>query len=190
MFRARFGPPVRACANLQRYYPTNLSAGLRQFSTSPGWLQSLPVQIFGQGSGTIQAVSVKDKPYKFSADTYTIIGGTDSHPSPVAYSLASLSSCNQVTGFLVAKDHNLTLGEWQVTVEGQLPTAVLVGGEDGSPNWDSVAVKIRVQTNLKGGNDDPKFQHFVTEVERRCPITQLFKRSGVVYTSEWINEHL
>ncbi|KAM5350102.1 hypothetical protein ACJ41O_006607 [Fusarium nematophilum] len=190
MFQTRLGSLVRVCAITQRSASNTSLHLVRQFTTSPSRLQNLPVHISGHGSGTIQAISVKDKPYGFSADTYTVIGGQDSYPSPVAYALASLSSCNQVIGFLVAKDHGLTLGEWHVTVDGQLPTAVLVGGEEGNPNWESVALKVRVQTDAKGGNEDPKFHHFVAEVERRCPITQLFKRSGVTYTSEWVNEPL
>ncbi|KAL5589352.1 hypothetical protein FOVSG1_011219 [Fusarium oxysporum f. sp. vasinfectum] len=130
----------RAFINSQR--SSKLSLSLRRFSTSPSHLQRLPVQISGQGSGTIQTISVKDKPYTFSTDTYKVIGGQDSHPSPVAYALASLSSCNQVTGALVAKDHGLTLGKWRVSVEGQLPTAVLVGGEQGNPNWESVDLEV------------------------------------------------
>jgi uncharacterized OsmC-like protein len=91
---------------------------------------------------------------------------------------------------VVAKDHGIAIGEWHITIEGQIPTAVLVEGEEGNPNWESVDLKVRVQTDVKGGNDDPRFQRFATEVERRCPITALFKRSGVAYTSEWINEPL
>jgi uncharacterized OsmC-like protein len=91
---------------------------------------------------------------------------------------------------VVAKDHGIAIGEWLITIEGQIPTAVLVEGEEGNPNWESVDLKVRVQTDVKGGNDDPRFQRFATEVERRCPITALFKRSGVAYTSEWINEPL
>ena len=189
MFRAQSGPLARACANTQRS-SLKLGFGLRRFSYSPAWLQHLPVQISGQGTGTIQTVSVKDKPFKFSTDAYTVLGGKESHPSPIAYSLASLSSCNQVTGFVVAKDHGITLGEWSVAVEGQMPTAVFVGGEEGNPNWKSIVLKVRVQSDIKGGNDDAKFQHFVKEVERRCPMTALFKRSGIAYTSEWINEPL
>ena len=34
-----------------------------------------------------------------------------SSPSPVSYFLASLSTYNQVTGFVVAKDHGIILGE-------------------------------------------------------------------------------
>lgn len=162
----------------------------RQFSTAPARFQSIPVQIQGQGSNTIQTISVQDKTYKIKADTYTPLGGTDSSPSPVAYALASLSSCNQVTGFVVAKDHGIKLGEWNVEVDGVLPTEVLVGGEQGNPNWKSVVLRARVQTDIKGGQEDPKFQHFVAEVERRCPITALFKLSGVEYSSEWVNEPL
>ncbi|KAJ4152434.1 hypothetical protein NW754_004229 [Fusarium falciforme] len=157
MLRAQLNPLARACAN-------SLSASRRRFSTSPSWLQSLPVQISGQGSGTIQSISVKDKPYTFSADTYTVIGGS-----------------------LVAKDHGIKLGKWHVTAHGQLPTAVLVGGQQGNPNWESVVLTVRVQSDAK---DDAEFQHFVSEVERRCPITQLFKLSGVQYSSEWVNEAL
>jgi putative redox protein len=190
MFRAQSGPLARVCTNAQRCCPQNLGSSLRRFSYSPAWLQRLPVHISGQGSGTIQTLSVKDKPFKFSTDAYTVLGGNESHPSPIAYSLASLSSCNQVTGFVVAKDHGIKLGEWHVTVEGQLPTSVFVGGEKGNSNWESVNLKVRVQSDIQGGNDNAKFQHFAKEVERRCPMTALFKRSGLTYTSEWINEPL
>ncbi|SPO03244.1 uncharacterized protein DNG_05926 [Cephalotrichum gorgonifer] len=186
MLPARLGSLARGRAQI---FPT-ASFGLRQFSSTPARLQSIPIRIQGRGVDTIQTVSVQDKTYKITADTYTLLGGKDSAPSPVVYSLTSLSTCNQVTGFVVAKDHGIELGEWNVEVDAQLPTAVLVGGEQGNPNWESLVLKVRVQTNIEGGQDDPKFQHFVSEVERRCPITALFKLSGVKYTSEWTNEPL
>jgi putative redox protein len=76
-----------------------------------------------------------------------------------------------VTGFVVAKDHDIKLGQWDITVKGLLPTAVLVKGEQGNPNWEKVAIEARVQTNIDGGSEVPKFKHFVEEVERLCPIT-------------------
>ncbi|KIH94505.1 OsmC family protein [Sporothrix brasiliensis 5110] len=153
--------------------------------------QILPVRVHGEGSGTQQSLSVPDKPYTFSSDTYTALGGGDSAPSPVVYSLASLGSCNQVTGSIVGRDHGVRLGRWKVDVEGALPTAVLVqGAPEGNPNWESVVLKVAVQTDIDGGSDSPKFQHFVSEVERRCPITALFRLSGVKLTSEWVNEPL
>ncbi|KAH7354234.1 OsmC family protein [Plectosphaerella cucumerina] len=161
----------------------------RLLSTSPRH-HSIALQITGHGSGTKQHVTIEGKPYSFTADTYTTLGGEDSAPSPVSYSLASLTSCNQVTGSIVARDHGVKLGRWDVSLEGVLPTAVLVGGEQGNPNWESITLKVRVQTDIKGGNEAAEFKRFVSEVERRCPITQLFKLSGVHYTSEWENEAL
>ncbi|KAF4503399.1 hypothetical protein FAGAP_352 [Fusarium agapanthi] len=184
MLQVRLKSTSRALINSRR--SSRLSLNLRHFCASPSHFQRLPVHISGQGSGTIQTISVKDKPYTFSTDAPKVIGGQESHPSPIAYTLASLSSCNQVTGALVAKDHGLTLGRWRVWVEGQLPTAVFVGGEEGNPNWESVELEVFVQTSA----DDAVFEHFVAEVERRCPIAQLFKRSGVAYKSKWINEPL
>lgn len=182
MIQARLGLLARNCASALN--------PIRQFSAAPARRQSIPIQIQGRGSNTVQKISVQDKTYKITADTYTPLGGTDSAPSPVAYALASLSSCNQVTGFVVARDHGIRLGEWHVEVKGILPTDVLVGGEQGNPNWTSVVLKARVQTDIEGGQEDPRFQHFVAEVERRCPITALFKLSGVKFSSEWANERM
>ncbi|KIW91710.1 uncharacterized protein Z519_07678 [Cladophialophora bantiana CBS 173.52] len=192
MFRTKGGALASRCVSIQLAQSSLCRplVSLRQFSGSAIALQSLPVRIRGQGTGTLQTIDVEGKPYKIQTDTYQVLGGNDSSPSPVSYSLASLGSCTQVTGSVVAKDHNIKLGRWDVAVEGLLPTAVLVKGEQGNPNWEKVALNVKVQTDVKGGSDDPKFRHFVSEAERRCPITQLFIRSGVAFSSEWINEPL
>ncbi|KAJ5321631.1 uncharacterized protein N7506_010761 [Penicillium brevicompactum] len=176
--------------NTRRSCPSRLTSGLRQFSNSSSRLQTIPVQVSATGTGFVQKVSIPGKPFQFSTDAYTVLGGKESHPSPIAYSLASLSSCNQVTGSLVAKDLGITIGEWNVEVEGNLPTEVFVWGKEGNPNWKSVTLKARVQSNLEGGNNNPQFQQFIAEIERRCPMTALFRNSGVVYSSDWINEPL
>ena len=159
----------------------------RHFTTTPRRLQSLPVTVSGTGTGTLQNITVPGKPYTFTSDTYAVLGGADSAPSPVVYSLASLSACNQVTGHVVARDRGIKLGAWTVDVEALLPTAVLVKGEEGNPNWEEVRLRVRVQTDVVG---EEGFEKFVGEVERRCPITQLFRRSGVRYESVWVNEKL
>lgn len=192
MFQTRLAPALtRRSALLQTTKPQPRLFS-RPFSHSRPTLQTLPVQIHGVGTGTVQTISVQNKPYTFATDTYTTLGGGDSAPSPVAYSLASLGSCNQVTGSVVGRDHGIKLGEWNVTVTGDLPTNVLVGGEEGNPNWERVRLLVRVQTDVDGGVEEgrERFGFFVREVERRCPITQLFKLSGVGYESEWVNEKL
>lgn len=100
-----------------RLTTTARQAARRRFSTTPARLQILPVKVTGTGTGTLQKVSVPGKPYTFTADTYPVLGGADSAPSPVVYSLASLSACNQVTGSVVASNHGIKLGKWDVSVE-------------------------------------------------------------------------
>ncbi|KAL1985142.1 hypothetical protein VTN96DRAFT_8164 [Rasamsonia emersonii] len=160
----------------------------RQFSSSPIARQKVPFRIDAEGTGVAQTVSVQGSPHKISVDAYPSFGGKDTAPTPLAYSLTSLSSCSQVTGSLVAKDLGIKLGKWQVTVKGDLGTDVLVKGEQGNANWDNVELQVRVQTDVQG--DDAKFQKFAEETERRCPITQLFKRSGAGWKSQWVNEPL
>ncbi|RMZ83973.1 hypothetical protein DV737_g1280, partial [Chaetothyriales sp. CBS 132003] len=153
---------------LKKQFPTcskdSIKGTLESSSGSTALLERLPVRIRGRGTGTAQTIDVEGKPDKIQTDAYRIIGGTDTAASPVSYSLASLGSCAQVTGFVVARDHNIKLGEWDVEVDGWVPTAVFVEGKQGNPNWEKVVLKVKVQTDIKGGNDDPKFKHYVSEV--------------------------
>ena len=58
---------------------------------------------------------------------------------------------------------------------------MFVGGADGNANFDAVTVDASVQTDA----DEATFEKLVSELERRCPVTQLFKRSGLDYVSTW-----
>lgn len=66
-------------------------------------------------------------------------------------------------------------------MQGDLDTRVLVAGADGNANFSRVAVRAVVQTDA--GAD--AFARFVAETERRCPISQLFKRSGLAFDNQW-----
>ncbi len=48
-------------------------------------------------------------------------------------------------------------------------------------NFRDVDLEVSVETNL----DDAAFAKFAKEVEHRCPVTQLFRRSGVSVTTRW-----
>jgi putative redox protein len=66
-------------------------------------------------------------------------------------------------------------------VRGDLDTSVLVGGAEGNANFDRVSVRATVQTNAT----DEQFTTLIAETERRCPVTQLFKRSGAEWDNQW-----
>jgi len=63
---------------------------------------------------------------------------------------------------------------------------VLVGGAEGNANFTTVTVRATVQTDAK----DEQFSTLVSETERRCPVTQMYKRSGVQFDNSWTKETL
>lgn len=144
----------------------------------------VPFTIVAAGTGVAQSVQAGG--HEFTTDAYPSFGGKDEAPSPLFYALAALSSCNQVTASLVAKDLGITLGEWSFEVVGDLDTAVLVGGADGNANFDKVTVRATIETDA----DDAQFEQLVSETERRCPVSQLFKRSGLDFDNAWTNTAL
>jgi uncharacterized OsmC-like protein len=142
----------------------------------------VPFTHHAEGTGVGQRVTVGgDAGHEFDVDTYPAFGGADASPSPLSYALAALSSCNQITASIVAKELGVALGAWTFDVQGDLDTAVMVAGEEGNANFDAVTVRATVATDA----DEETFAKLQAETERRCPVTQLFQRSGLEYTSDW-----
>ncbi|MFC5995720.1 OsmC family protein [Pseudonocardia hispaniensis] len=114
-------------------------------------------------------------------------GGTESYLSPLDMVLASLVACTQVTGRIVATGmKGAELGEWEVDLTSHLSNAVLVFGEEGSPNFNDVELNVAVETNMS----EQEFAHFTSELERRCPMAALFRESGVEFKLSWSNRPL
>lgn len=174
-------------SRINRLAPS-FSSGIkrRSFGTTPVSREKLTLNVKGQGQGVAQQIDVTGSPHKVSVDTYKSFGGAESAPSPLAYNLSSLASCTQVTGSIVANDIGIKLGKWEVDVSGILDPAVLVEGKEGNGNWSGLQLKVILETNATKA----QFEKFTSETERRCPITQLFKRSGVDWESSWENKTL
>lgn len=142
----------------------------------------VPFVVEATGSGVAQhLIAQGDNKHEFDTDAYPAFGGKDAAPSPLLYALGALTSCNQVTASIVAKDLGLTLGEFTFRIQGDLDTEVFVTGAEGNANFDKVTVDVTVQTDA----DEEKFSTFVSEVERRCPVSQLYIRSGLEFVSNW-----
>jgi uncharacterized OsmC-like protein len=147
----------------------------------------VPFVVRGEGSGVAQTLTAAgDAGHVFHTDAYPAFGGSDAAPSPLFYALGALTSCNQVTGSLVARDLGIELGRWTFEIQGDLDTAVLVGGADGNANFDRVSVRARVETDAT----PEQFATFVDETARRCPVTQLFVRSGLEFENDWTRAEL
>lgn len=144
----------------------------------------VPFVIHGSGTGVAQHLVVPGSSHAFDTDAYPAFGGKDEAPSPLFYLLGSLISCNQVTAQLVAKDLGITLGRLSFEVQGDLDTAVLVGGQEGNANFSTVTVTATIETDAS----DEDFARLEAETERRCPVSQLFIRSGLEFRSSWTRQ--
>lgn len=142
----------------------------------------VPFAVHGEGTGVYQTLTAGGEGgHVFHTDAYPAFGGQDSAPSPLFYVLGALTSCNQVTGSLVAKDLGITVTSWNFDIVGDLDTAVLVGGAEGNANFDRVEVRATIETDAT----EEQFAQLISETERRCPVTQMFKRSGLEFENNW-----
>jgi putative redox protein len=144
----------------------------------------VPFAVHGEGTGVAQTLTAGG--HVFTTDAYPAFGGADEAPSPLFYALGALTSCNQVTAALVAQDLGIRLGAWTFDIRGDLDTAVLVGGAEGNANFEKVEVRATVETDA----GEEQFAALVSETERRCPVTQLFRRSGLEFVNSWTRAEL
>jgi putative redox protein len=127
-------------------------------------------KLHSEGTEVAQIVHLDDSQHEISA------------PNPIAYALSSLISCSQVTAQLVATDLGVKLHRFEFDISADLDTAILVAGAtQGNPNFETIAIQAVVETNIS----DQQFEQLKLETERRCPIFQLFSRSGVTIINHW-----
>jgi uncharacterized OsmC-like protein len=150
-------------------------------------MSTVPFIVHSHGTGVAQTLTAKgDVEHTFQADTLPAFGGADSAPSPLSYTLGSLTACHQVTGSLVAKDLGIPVGAWSFQVQGDLDPSVIAAGADGNANFVRVTVEVQVEADAT----DEQFARFQSETERRCPVTQMFVRSGLEFVSRWVRAEL
>lgn len=139
--------------------------------------------ISGHGTGVAQTVAVTGADYTIQTDAYTAFGGNDEHPSPLAYTLASLSSCNQVTSSIVARELGITIESVEFDVSADFnPTTMTTGTHrDGETTFQNLRVDARITTDAS----PEQFQTLQAETERRCPVSELFRLAGVTTTTNW-----
>jgi uncharacterized OsmC-like protein len=68
-----------------------------------------------------------------------------------------------------------------VAVDAKLDPTVLATGAEGVSNFTRLSLDVTIETDA----EPALFERFAGEVERRCPVSQLYRRSGVAVTSNW-----
>lgn len=148
-------------------------------------MPAITFSVTGTGTGVRQDVDVVGSGHVIPADAYEAFGGKDEFPSPLAYLLASLTTCNQVTASIVAKEQGITIESYEFAVDGDFNPTVMTAGRpadaEHSDTFDGVRLTVGVVTDA----DQAQIEALGAEVERRCPVSALFRRAGAGLTSTW-----
>ena len=102
-------------------------------------------------------------------DQPSAAGGDGSAPTPLDYLLFSLAACQGTLARIVAMQRRIDLRAYNVHVEGELDTDVLLGkSTDARCGFQSIRVTVEIDADL----DDEEKRQFVEEVDRRCPVSE------------------
>jgi uncharacterized OsmC-like protein len=139
-------------------------------------------KLHGEGTGVRQTVTSEGSSHVIEVDAPPPFGGEDSYPTPITYALAALISCSQVTAQQAATSLEVTVGAVQFDLEADWDVAaMLLGDHEVDANFSAVRIVARIATDAT----DEQFGVLKSETERRCPIYQLFSRSGLTLESHW-----
>jgi putative redox protein len=139
--------------------------------------------LHAEGQGMAQTIQVRGTPHVIEVDAVPAFGGKDAAPGPLAYALASLTSCSQATAQIVSKELGITVEHIQFDLEAEIDMSVLIGlPPKGLPDFQPITVHVTVRAPAAS---DAQLAELQSRVERRCPVFQLFTRAGVPIHAHW-----
>jgi len=119
-------------------------------------------------------MNVRAGKFKMIVDEPENMGGTNEGPSPVQMLLTALAGCLNVTGYQVAKEHDLDLKKMTITIDGDMNPCTFMGC-----SFDERAgfQAIKVNVNPVFGKEVSKelITKWLQETEARCPVTDNIK---------------
>lgn len=120
----------------------------------------------------------------FMVDEPASLGGTDKGPNPVELVLSGLSSCTSVMISLIANEQGFAYQAAEFSNSGQIDLQGMSGVAGVSPHFQSVQFDVVVTT----GESDERLQQLKAEVEKRCPVMNLFLDAKVPVTTNWVRK--
>ncbi|MGO1049113.1 OsmC family protein [Crossiella sp. CA198] len=130
-------------------------------------------------AGTDTRVRVRIRGHEQTADETVARGGADTGPNPVEYALAALGSCQVVTYQFWAAKLRVRLSSVSVEVTGELDRRGFFGlTEHTRPGYTGITVRVR----LDGPETRERYEELRREVDRHCPVLDLFRAETPVGT--------
>jgi uncharacterized OsmC-like protein len=125
---------------------------------------------------------VSGTPRVIHVDAVPVYGGKNAYSGPLAYTLASLTSCSQATATIVARELGIAIEHLRFDLESEVEMAALIDlPVAGHPDFQAVSLQVAVTTPAS----EAEVERLRAETERRCPVFQLFTRAGVPIHSRW-----
>jgi uncharacterized OsmC-like protein len=107
--------------------------------------------------------------------------GTDTGPTPLEMTLASLMGCEGVIINRCAEAMDFAYSAVQMEAEGEVDQRGSRGVKGVRPYFNWVRLKIRVTSS----ESQERFDKLAKNVEYRCPVMNLFREAGVDVEADW-----
>lgn len=136
------------------------------------------------GSGTWQGqlrTDIATRGFTFTVAEPEGLGGDDSGPNPLEYVLGGFQGCIGVVVEVVARERGIPLTDLRTNVSGTIDLRGFGGVPGVSPSFREIAGSVQVTASI----DETTFEGLVAEVERRCPLYNLFRDAGVTPDIRW-----
>ncbi|MBP7275911.1 MAG: OsmC family protein [Kiritimatiellae bacterium] len=99
-------------------------------------------------------------------------GGTDAGPTPLDFQLMALGGCIAAIGRIVARQRNLAIRGWNISLEADLDTDGLLGKPTSSRvGFSEIRGRVRIDADLPAAEKEA----LLHEVDRRCPISEILQ---------------
>ena len=107
--------------------------------------------------------------------------GTDTGPTPLEMTLASLMGCEGVIINRCAEAMGFAYSAVHMEAEGEVDQRGSRGVQGVRPYFNWVRLSIRVTTS----ESQERFDKLAKNVEYRCPVMNLFREAGVDVEADW-----
>ncbi|MBE1556702.1 OsmC family protein [Sporosarcina limicola] len=117
----------------------------------------------------------------FLMDEPTELGGTDAGGTPLEYIAAALNGCKAVMIPLIAAEQKFTFTDISFETTGIVDVRGLMGDENVKTYFQKVRFSLEIETT----ESDEALAILKNEVERRCPVYNLFVDAGISVEVKW-----
>lgn len=117
----------------------------------------------------------------FEMDEPVKLGGADAGATPLEYIAAALNGCNAVMIPLIAKEQKFTFTNIAFDTQGLVDLKGLMGVQGVRTYFEKVHFTVEIETSESAA----AIEKLKAEVERRCPVFNLFIAAGIAVEVDW-----